>query len=371
MSTKAQAQRILDSFKRFGQVITVAIDPENNVIDGHQRLSALLTIHGEDYEIDARRSNRALTTEERQELVAALHLGAFGSWDWDKLAGFDAGILSAWGADSDTLKGWNNDANNLKEFLKSQEPESSDAPPQENRAEELREKWGVETGQLWQIGEHRLICGDCTDKAVVERVMGGERARSTITDPPFFVRDDEWDKFDDFFSFTFNWFSLCSEKSEIVASFFADKSLPLLPKVAERVGVPFRRSLIWNKPAGSQMAGASKDGYWYDFELIQVYGEKTTPVIKKTKMSFFDYRTIIGQEHGAEKPAGVYGEIVEGYTIKNDIVLEPFSGTGTNMVACQNLSRRCRAVEISPAYVAVTLQRMADAFPDIKIERLE
>ena len=60
-----------------------------------------------------------------------------------------------------------------------------DVEPQIDKAEELREKWGVELGQLWKLGEHRLICGDCTDKAVVDRVMGGEKAELLFTSPPY------------------------------------------------------------------------------------------------------------------------------------------------------------------------------------------
>jgi hypothetical protein len=62
-----------------------------------------------------------------------------------------------------------------------------DAEPQVDRAEELRVKWGVESGQLWQLGDHRIVCGDCTDAAIVARVMGGERANVTFTDPPYGV----------------------------------------------------------------------------------------------------------------------------------------------------------------------------------------
>ena len=65
-----------------------------------------------------------------------------------------------------------------------------DAEPQVDRAEELRQKWGVEPGQLWQLGEHRLICGDCTDAAVVARVMGGEKAALCVTSPPYGVGKD-------------------------------------------------------------------------------------------------------------------------------------------------------------------------------------
>jgi len=73
--------------------------------------------------------------------------------------------------------------------------ETKDAEPQIDKAEELRAKWGVETGQLWQLGEHRIICGDCTDKVVVEKVMGGATANIMVTDPPYGVEyDPSWRK---------------------------------------------------------------------------------------------------------------------------------------------------------------------------------
>jgi len=80
---------------------------------------------------------------------------------------------AAWGLDADTLAAWNDDAANLREMLAAQTPAPvADAGPQLDRAEELREKWDVQPGDLWALGEHRLICGDCTDAAVVARVMG-------------------------------------------------------------------------------------------------------------------------------------------------------------------------------------------------------
>lgn len=119
-STKAQAQRILDSFKKFGQVQTVAVSPELDVYDGHQRLSALLTIHGDDYEIDARQSNRLLTEKERRELVITLHTSAMGSYNWNMLSGWDARELKEWGMDRTKLDEMNIDALNLKDLLNSE-----------------------------------------------------------------------------------------------------------------------------------------------------------------------------------------------------------------------------------------------------------
>jgi hypothetical protein len=124
LSTKKQAKRILASIAEFGQVQTIAIGPGGEVYDGHQRLSALLTIHGEGYQIDARKSDRALTDDERRKLVAMLHAGAVGSWDWNALSGWDAGQLGEWGFDAELLKGWNNDANNLKEMIGADNPDN-------------------------------------------------------------------------------------------------------------------------------------------------------------------------------------------------------------------------------------------------------
>jgi len=122
-STKAQAERILKSFAKFGQVQAVAIGPGNEVYDGHQRLSALLTLEGPDHQIDARRSSRALTDAERRELVVTLHSGAVGAWNWDSLAGWDAPKLQEWGLDASTLGVWNSDATALRLMLESEVPD--------------------------------------------------------------------------------------------------------------------------------------------------------------------------------------------------------------------------------------------------------
>ena len=115
-----QAERILSSVDRFGQVQTVAISPTNEVYDGHQRLSALLFKHGKEYKIDVRRASRELDDEERKRLVIALHSGATGSYDWDILAGWDSAILIGEGVDADLLKQLNSDASAIALMLRSE-----------------------------------------------------------------------------------------------------------------------------------------------------------------------------------------------------------------------------------------------------------
>jgi hypothetical protein len=117
MSTKKQAERILASFKKFGQVYPIAIGPKMEVYDGHQRLSALLTIHDENYQIEARKLERCLTDKELREFVILMNGTAMGQFDWDSLANWDAKELIDFGMDEDILHQFNNDAANLRELL--------------------------------------------------------------------------------------------------------------------------------------------------------------------------------------------------------------------------------------------------------------
>jgi len=165
-----QAARLRDSFNAFGQVEPIAIGPSDEVYNGHQRLNVLMAQYGPEYEIECRQASRALSEREREKLTVYLHKGAAGEWDFDVLANeFDVADLLDWGFEAFELG------------IEEPEPEpGADTEPQVDRAEELRQEWGVESGQLWQLGEHRLICGDCTDAAVVERVMDGKQFQNVF-----------------------------------------------------------------------------------------------------------------------------------------------------------------------------------------------
>lgn len=140
--SKAAAKRLLDSWEEYGQVQTVAIGPQGEVYDGHQRLSALMAVHGPGYEVDARRASRALTEDERKKLVVLLHAGAVGEWDWDILSAWDENELQGWGLGGEALAAWDNDAANLREMIMSASP-----IPQRPTFEDVVDKFASERGQ--------------------------------------------------------------------------------------------------------------------------------------------------------------------------------------------------------------------------------
>jgi len=164
--SKAHAARLLDLWERLGQFQTIAIGPAGEVYDGHQRLSVLKAKHGGSYVVQVLQASRPLTEAEREELTIAAHSGTTGSWDWDALAGWDVGNLTAWGLDEELLSDWNAGATALREMLAAEAaPTGEDPGPQVDKAAELQAKWQTATGQLWQLG--RVVkcpkCGRLTD----------------------------------------------------------------------------------------------------------------------------------------------------------------------------------------------------------------
>ena len=205
---------------------------------------------------------------------------------------------------------------------------------------------------------HKLICGDCTDKAIVDRVMGGERADMLFTDPPYgvdvvganghiggdtpngkagiyhsIIGDDEM------FS-PEHLFDLADSAIIWGANYFCLS----LPKEGQW--------LVWdkNRPEGTTFS---------DCELAWTNG--TGKAIKKYKCTWdgFHREGESGKrQHPTQKPEKLFEDILNDY--KAETVLDVYLGSGTTLIACERLGRKCRAVEISPAYVAVAIQRWVD-----------
>ena len=410
-STKKQAKRILESWDKYGQVQTAAIGPNNEVYDFHQRLSALLTVHGPDYIVDARQASRELSESEREQLVVTLHAGAVGSWDWAELANWNTDSLQSWGFDQDVLSQWNTDAASLALMLESEKAELVDVEPQIDRAAELQEKWSTSLGQMWILDSgkghaHRLICGDCTDRAVVERVMDGERVNLLFTSPPYAQQRDYTNDSDvsDWAGLMQGAFgaAICADDCQVLVN------LGLIHRDGEwqpywdgwiewMRGQGWRRFgwYVWDQGPGlpgdwqgrlapshewvfhfnrksakpfktqeSKWGGMiyhGKGGLRGKDGVVSQWTHKDQPV-QDTKIA--DSVCRVSREkssyrfgHPAMFSIGMAIYFLESWP---GTVYDPFSGSGTTLIACEQLGRRCRAVEIAPGYVAVALQRFQD-----------
>lgn len=391
-STKKQASRILESFNAFGQVQTVAVGPAFDVYDGHQRLSALLTLHGADYEIDARQSSRALTDDERRRLVIALHAGAQGAWDWDALGGWDETLLASAGMDAELLEQMNRDAIALREMLSASDAANAsdaDAEPQMDKADELRKKWGVQRGQAWQLGEHRLMCGDSTSAGDVARLMKGEKASLVFTDPPYGVAigaknrllnsvqkaglnladieddslspDDLKTKLLPAFQ-NIKRFVMSDDCTVFVTAPQGGELSMMMMMMMREAGLPVRHVLIWKKNAPTFSMGRLDYDYQHE-PILMTWGKRhKRPMQGKHKTSVWEIdKPRASAEHPTMKPVELVVNALANNSDAGDAAFDAYSGSGTTIIACEQLRRKCRAMEIAPEYVAVALQRWADA----------
>jgi len=250
------------------------------------------------------------------------------------------------------------------------EPDTTDAEPQINRAAELNKKWQVQAGDLWRIGEHRLLCGDSTKREDVERVMGGKRAKLAPVDPPYNVGFDYDGKTVDdkktekkYEEFSRAWFAECQRVSDKQIVTAGGNNLPLWLRWFDSYHVA-----TWIKRNTQTHGRVSQFLAW---EPIIFFGEKWG---KKRHLDIFDFAAQCNTaketaNHPCPKPLKLWQDLIENYSENENIIYEAFAGSGTTMVACENLKRKCRGIEISPDYCAVILERMATAFPALAIER--
>lgn len=271
----------------------------------------------------------------------------------------------------------------------------SDTEPQIDRAAELNKKWKVKTGDLWLIGNHRLLCGDSTKAEDVTRVMGGEKAEMVWTDPPYGVsvgdknkwlnsiapsnrvegnlENDSLDEFGLSEMLVDSFANIAANCTNGASWYVAAPAGPLhlvFGKVLKDMGI-WRQTIQWVKnnatfsPMGVSYHWKSEPIFygWLPNGAHRYHGDR-----KQTTVWEFD-RPAASPDHPTMKPVALVAQAVEHASLAGQIVAEPFAGSGTTLVAAQNLKRKCYAIEISPDYCAVILERMAQAFSNLEIKR--
>ena len=354
--TKQQFEQLKKSLDKFGLIDKPIInaDEKNTVIGGHQRLRVLRSENQKS--VECWYPSRELDEKEVEELNIRLNKNT-GDWDFDTLANnFEVGDLMDWGFTEMELG------------LYPEEDMPDDVEPQIDKAEELRIKWGVETGQLWQLGEHRLICGDCTDKAVVEKVMGGEKVSLIVTDPPYGVNYDgganneikreklEGDVDAELYK---KFLQVAPINNECALYMWHDgRRANEVYEAAIKNGFEIRSQIIWHKLKAHY--GAWMAQYKQKHEPC-IYCVKGAPTFcgATNEVTVWEYEQPSRNEfHPTQKPIELMERAIGNHPYL--IIYEPFNGSGTTLIACERLGRKCRAVEISPAYCAVAIQRWVD-----------
>ena len=228
---------------------------------------------------------------------------------------------------------------------------------------ELPEEPKAKVGDIYQLGQHRLICGDCTDINVIDRLMDGVKANMVFTDPPygynyqsnmrtksekFDVLEND-DKILDFFP---NLLGIVSGFVMICTTWkVLDKWLPLFKQYFD-----LSNMIIWDKGGGG--IGDLKHTFSTDYEVIlcanngaEITGKRIGSIWSIGKDNASDY------EHPTQKPVELSANAIRHTTDKGQSVLDCFGGSGSTLIACEQLNRKCYMAELDPHYIDVIIDR--------------
>ncbi len=237
-------------------------------------------------------------------------------------------------------------------------------------------------GDLWLLGEHRLLCGDSTTPEAVDRVMAGEQAALVATDSPYVIGYTGDRPNDSGKDWTDTYHEIAIEDAEAFfrsaftqilrvmaphAAFYlwhAHKRCGLIQRLWEELGIHDAQSVVWVKPTA--VFGRS---FWhYQHEPCIMGWRKGSMPPHDGKHEFstvwtvdWDGKARIATDHPTSKPPELFARPMRKHTAPGAIVFEPFSGSGSQLIAAERERRRCRAIEIEPAYVDVAVKRWQTA----------
>ena len=348
--------KLVNSIKEFPEMLKIrpiVINEDNVVLGGNMRLKACKEARLKEIPVIMASD---LTEAQQREFIIKDNIG-FGEWDFQDLAqNWNAEELETWGLDLPELE------------ITNLEAVEDDFEVPEN---------GIETdivlGDLFEIGEHRLMCGDSTDSDAVAKLMDGQKADMVFTDPPYGIKvvksemvgadfgiakkgkyseviaDDTTDTANEFYQ---TCLSLGFDKFIIWGgNYFTDF-------------LPFSDGwLIWNKRAGTDIRNTFADGEmaWCSFHTpIRIYDQLWNGMIREGEK---DKRV-----HPTQKPIRMLSEIIDDH-VKGNLIFDGFLGSGSTMVASNQLKRKCYGMELDPKYCQVIIQRMKKLEPEIIIKR--
>jgi len=348
------------SLKFFGVVEPVVVNRRTGrVVGGHQRIKAA------EAEGIAELPVVTVDLDESSEKQLNLALNRIsGEWNEEALAQVLAELQAA-GADMG-LTGFK--AGEVEKYLASLRGPFS---PEDDEAPDLPKDPTTKPGDVWELGEHRVLCADSTDPASAGKVLGDVRPALLISDPPYGVayvgKTKEALKIQNDALTPEQTERLCRQALEGAfptlaagaAVYLACPAGPLhacFQRAFTGAGLEWHQTLIWRKD--SIVLGRSD--YHYQHEPI-LYGWKPGKhffTADRTRSTILDIpRPKASRDHPTMKPVALWAELIGNSTTPNQAAFDPFLGSGTTVVACERLGRRAFGIEVDPRYVDVVVER--------------
>jgi site-specific DNA-methyltransferase (adenine-specific) len=356
-------KKLVESIKAFPEMVNVrpiVVNTDMIVLGGNMRLKAMKEAGWKEAPIQIVNWDE----QKQKEFIVKDNVG-YGEWDWDDLANnWDAEELIEWGLDIPHF-----DAKVL-------EAEEDDFAAPEG---------GIETdivlGDLFEIGEHRLLCGDSTDSDQVAKLMNGQKADMVFTDPPYGVDyqggaltkrtklDNDQKNTSIYQEVIPNLYLFTIDKAPMYiwhAAGYADMASHLWNN-----DIQIRSQIIWNK--NMAQFGALSAQYKQKHEpCFYCYKKGQSPYWygPTNEVTVWDVKRESKNEyHPTQKPIELSERAINNSSKVNDLVLDLFGGSGSTMVASQQLNRKARLMELDPKYCQVIVDRMKKLDPTLIIKK--
>ncbi len=378
----------IQDFPNMLELRPIIVDSDGMILGGNMRFRALKEL-GMELKEEWFKVADKLTDEEKRRFIVEDNVG-FGEWDWEKLSSqFDAEELKEWGLD-EVEKLY------ADEITEDEPPALSDEPAISK------------DGEVYQLGEHRLICGDSTKVEVIEKLMAGEKADCIFTDPPYNVNYGNTmkdalrhkvsganagktilnDHFDDHAGFELFLTDALIALSPFVCGdvyvCMSSSELHTLYNAFIKAGGHWSTFIIWVKNTFTIGRSNYQRQYepilygWFDKtthywsgarNLSDVYKSEIKEDIDGSKWLKLDggIETDImefpkptkSKEHPTMKPIALCVRCIKNSTVRGGVVLDSFGGSGSTLIACEEIGRKCRIAELDPKYCDVIRKRYA------------
>jgi DNA modification methylase len=349
-----QVAQIAASIKEFGWTNPILVDGESGVIAGHGRLLAARKLGQK--EVPVIELKHMTESQKRAYVIADNQLAMNAGWDTTLLS-LELADLKEQGFEMDVL------GFDPKELDKLLEPEQVDGLTDEDAVPEAPVEPKTKLGDIYQLGNHRLMCGDSTSVDAVEKLMDGQKADMVFTDPPYGVdykgiNNDDRGGLEELLRGSFGNYFATSKSGAACYVFHSDKCADIFHQVF-REFFHFSSMIIWAKNSltlsrtdyQSQhepcLYGWMKDG------SHSFYGDR-----KQISVWKFDKERVEG--HTTPKPVALIERALQNSSKGGDVVSDLFGGSGSTMIACEKLGRQARMMELDPKYCDVIVKRWED-----------
>lgn len=357
--SEAQVSQIAASIREFGFLSPILVAEDNTILAGHGRLAAALKLGLK--KVPCVKENHLTETQKRAYIIADNKLSLNAGWDSELLA---VELSELEGADFNVdLLGF--DEAELSSIFDADKDVNEDDFDVEK---ELEEPCFSKTGDMWTLGRHRIICGDATKLETYKTLLENTKVNLVVTDPPYNVnyegaagkiKNDNMEN-DKFYQFLFNSFVNMEQAMADDASiyvFHADTEGLNFRKAFQDAGFYLSGCCIWKKP--SLVLGRSP--YQWQHEPC-LYGWKKKGKHKwyagRKETSVWEFeKSKKNADHPTMKPIALLAYPIKNSSMTNSLVLDPFAGSGSTLIACEQTGRICYAIELDEKYCDVIVKR--------------